>query len=299
MAWICAGVGGPRRPRTGSRRACSADHSAARVPLRRQSGFGPPAGSCGRAKRGLQGAVAGVRGPQDRGATPLPDARLSPGPPRGERAAVGAWRRIHAARVRAPVGGGVASGGVAAPHVRPLRAPVLALRPVEQRVPEPDGAWGEQPVLLRRALRAWPGVLVGHAVGVETAGGLLAPVRRARCPPPTVPRPAVGVDRAIGLIRDWLLALCWGSAAKAGATPMAATASTAALASERRVMKRFIVVSHSCCSEVSVRVQPHGSDRKDRIAEVGLHSDHGITLLWPPARSRQPARTPRGARGRV
>ena len=154
-----------------------------------------------RAKLGRRGAAAGVHGPRDRGATQRPDARPGPGPPRGERAAVGAWRRIHAARVRAPVGEGVALGGVAAPHVRPLRDPVLALRPVEQRVLGADGAWGEQLVLLRRALRARPGVLVGHAVGVEAAAGLLAPVRWARCPPPTVPWNTVGMDRAIGLNR--------------------------------------------------------------------------------------------------
>jgi hypothetical protein len=58
--------------------------------------------------------------------------------------------------------------------------------------------------LLRRALRARPGVLVGHAGGVEAAAGLLALVRWARCPPPTVPWNTVGMDRAIGLIRGRL-----------------------------------------------------------------------------------------------
>ena len=222
--------------------------------------------------------------PRDRGATPPPAARPGPGPPREERAAVAAWRRSHAARVRAPVAVAFTIGGVAAPHVRPLRDPVLALRPVEQRVPAPDGAWDEQPVLLRLALRARPGVLVGHAVALvgDGIGDGFAET-------------GVGIARDGWLIRDWLLALSWGSAAKAGATPMATTASTAALASGRRVMKRFIGVSHSCCSDVSVRVHPHGSDRKDRIAEVCLRSDHGITLLWPPPRLRQPVRTPRGA----
>jgi hypothetical protein len=189
-----------------------------------------------------------------------------PWPPPGERAAVGAWRRIHAARTRAPGGEGVAIGGVAAPHARPVRDPVFALRPVEQRVPAPDGTWVEQPVLLRLALCARPDVLVGHAVALvgDGAGNGFAET-------------AVGIARAGWLIRDWLLALGWGSAAKAGATPMAATASTTALASGRRVMKRFIVVSDSCCSDVSVRGHPHGSVHKDRSAEVCLRSDHGIT----------------------
>jgi hypothetical protein len=50
-------------------------------------------------------------------------------------------------------------------------------------------------------------VLVEHTVGVETAAGLLALVRWAWCPPPTVPWNTVGMDRAIGLIRDRLPAL--------------------------------------------------------------------------------------------
>ena len=172
-----------------------------------------------------------MRGPRHRGPPRWQTHGLALILPRGERAVVGAWRRIHAARARAPVGEGVAFGGVAAPHVRPLRDPVFALRPVEQRVPEPDGAWGEQPVLLRRALRARPDVLVGHAV---TGDGFA--------------ETAVGIARAGWLIRDWLLALGWGSAAKAGATPMAATASTAALASGRRLIRRFIVVSQNSSS---------------------------------------------------
>jgi hypothetical protein len=80
---------------------------------------------------------------------------------------------------------------------------------------------------------------------------------------------------------------------------MAATASTAALASGRRIMKRFIVVSqkrfvvvsHSCCSDVRVWVHPHSPDPKDRIAEMCLRCDHDITLLWPPTLSRRPAPT--------
>jgi hypothetical protein len=49
---------------------------------------------------------------------------------------------------------------------------------------------------------------------------------------------------------------------------MAATTRTAALASGRRFIKRFIGVSQPRRSDVEVRVQPHGSDRKDRIGQI-------------------------------
>src|SRR5256885_946127 len=49
----------------------------------------------------------------------------------------------------------------------------------------------------------------------------------------------------------------------------------------RKMMERFIVVSQSCCSDVQVLVHPYSSDRKDRIGEVCLRDDYGITLLGP------------------
>src|ERR687885_689569 len=89
-----------------------------------------------------------------------------------------------------------------------------------------------------------------------------------RPPPFTCPR-ACGGHR---------LAAC-DRAAKAGWL-MATKASTAALASGRKMMEWFIVVSQSCCNDVQVLVYPHSSDRKDRISEVCLRGAHSIALLW-------------------